>query len=176
MQSTAQSLIREMSPQEFSECRSWSHKMIWNGESRDCWSAVSEGFLVGVESTQNQGSRARGRESGRKPLSIRISSCLGPNTEYPGGQGFEGNGSTPRRAEYTFAHYHNEAVVRAVLACAVVLRTLHFRAKEVCGGVVAGGIYVVVLVVVAHFDPIGMGIEMGTSCNSESSIGFNGNG
>jgi hypothetical protein len=71
------------------------------------------------------------------------------------------------RAEYTFAHHDDESVVGTVLACAVGLRPLHFGAEEVSRGTVAGGIYIIVFVIVAHFDPIGMGIEMVASCNGK---------
>lgn len=90
--------------------------------------------------------------------------------EYLGGPSPGSNGSTPRRTEYAFAHYHNESVVGTVLACAVVFGAFHLSSKEVCGGAVAGGIYVIVLVVVAHFDPIGMGIEMVASCNGVGEV------
>lgn len=35
------------------------------------------------------------------------------------------------------------------------------------GGTVAGGIYIIIFVIVAHFDPIGMGIEMVAGCNGK---------
>ena len=63
--------------------------------------------------------------------------------------------SSSRRAKYAFAHHHNEAVVWAVVASAIVFCSLHFGAEEVGGGIGAGGIYVKVFEKVAHFDPIG---------------------
>lgn len=58
----------------------------------------------------------------------------------------------------------------ALFACAVVFCTIIFTANEVGGGVATGGIYVVVFEIVAHFDPIGIGIGMRTSRNRKMSI------
>jgi hypothetical protein len=65
------------------------------------------------------------------------------------------NGSSSRRAKYTFAHHHNEAVVWAIVASGIVFGSLHLGAEEVGGGIGAGGIYVKVFEKVAHLDPIG---------------------
>jgi hypothetical protein len=64
------------------------------------------------------------------------------------------NGSSSRRAKYTFAHHHNEAVVWPIVASSIVFGSLHLGAEEVGGGIGAGGIYVKVLEKVAHLDPI----------------------
>lgn len=76
--------------------------------------------------------------------------------EYPGGpkdrQTFRQSSS--RRAKDTFANHHNEAVVWAVVAGAIVFCPLHFSAKKVGGGIGAGGINVIVFEKVAHLDPI----------------------